>query len=117
MHRNTTQMLVIGTGLLIGGPAFAKTAMLNWTVYLRAGPGENYAVLDEIEPRSSVEVQNCQGDWCKIQFDGSEGFIKASQIDKPDIHGGAPAGISNRDCFVERVNGVGHGERVRLCPK
>jgi hypothetical protein len=108
-------MLVIPFTLVISAAGAApRTTYL--TTYLRAGPGEEYAAIDEIEPHSQVEVQSCDKDWCRVQSDLAAGYIRADVLAAPDIHVKPGAPPANAPCFTARLNGPPRGgDTVRVC--
>ncbi|MDF2681182.1 MAG: hypothetical protein K0R47_2372 [Brevibacillus sp.] len=46
---------------------------------VHAGPGENYEIIGQVSPDSSILVVTDLNGWYQIQFDGKEGWIQAPQ--------------------------------------
>lgn len=109
---------IAATGALAASAAVAKSGMVDLTTYLRAGPGQQYAVLDEIEPRRQVEVQSCDNGWCRVIIDKAAGFIEAARLSGPDIHTVPPGIPPSADCFTALLNGAPRsGDDQRICRK
>ena len=90
--------------------------MARSTAYLRAGPGEQYAALDEIDPESEVDVQSCDNGWCRVRSGDADGFIRAEVLTAPDDHAKPPAPAPGAPCFTADLNGRPRGgEQVRVC--
>lgn len=107
--------LVGAAALLAPGFASSRPGTVFWVTYLRAGPGHQYAVLDELDPHSSVEVQECGGDWCRVVSERAEGYMLASMLSAPDIHGGPPATPHPGECVKVRLNGFRGKDEARVC--
>lgn len=94
--------------------ACAALALTFATTYLRAGPGEHYAVLDELAPHTDVDVLSCDAGWCRVRLGRIQGFIGAHILSAPDIH--AKPGAAAGPCVIARVNGRPRGgDTVRVC--
>lgn len=98
--------------------ALARPQAVMLTTYLRAGPGERFAVLDEIEAHKQVDVQDCSADWCRVVSDGAPGFVKQDAFSAPDIHRVPPGIPASAECVTARLNGrPSEGDEVRVCGK
>jgi hypothetical protein len=93
-------MAVAVCGLSASAPAEAASQRLAWSTFLRAGPGDRYAVIDEIEHSTPVQVLGCATGWCRIQDGRTTGYIDqdALTLARPAT-GWAPA-AAEADCFV-----------------
>lgn len=49
------------------------------SIDVHAGPGENYEIIGQVSPDSSIQVVTDLNGWYQIQFDGKEGWIQAPQ--------------------------------------
>lgn len=97
-------------------PALAAPQTVRMTTYLRAGPGPQYAALDEIDPESQVDVQSCDGGWCRVRSGRAAGFIRAEVLTAPDEHAKPPAPAAGAACLDATLNGRPRGgEPVRIC--
>ncbi|MED4751695.1 SH3 domain-containing protein [Brevibacillus choshinensis] len=47
------------------------------SIDVHAGPGENYEIIGQVSPDSSIQVVTDLNGWYQIQFDGKEGWIQA----------------------------------------
>ena len=104
-------------GVLVAGVALAKPGTVNLTTYLRAGAGEQFAALDEIDPEDQVDVQSCANGWCRVVSGSATGYIEESVLSAPDFHR-QPAAAAATDCFTARLNGPPRSaDAVRICRK
>jgi hypothetical protein len=86
----------------LAGPGIAEAApqQLAWSTFMRAGPGDQYAAIDEIEHSASVDVVGCAGGWCRIQDGRVVGYIDQDALTlAPPPAGSAPPAAAP-DCFV-----------------
>ena len=108
--------LMFSAAAMPGTAALAAPATVFSDSYLRAGPGEQYAALDEVEPHSQVDVLSCDKNWCRVRFGRSDGFVRADILSAPDIHAKPGPPPADAACFTARVNGrPSGGELVRVC--
>ncbi len=83
---------------------------------MRAGPGHEYAGLDEVINQRSVDVRGCAKDWCLIQYGQALGWVEQSTLETdnalpvPSI----PAG-SQVMCFDALQSGWAGGDVLRIC--
>ena len=96
-------------------PAHAWTGRVTWTTWLRAGPGGQYIVVDEVSGGQTLWVTGCNESWCQTISDGVVSYIQADLISKADAETAAPA--TARGCFNSRVAGYGKGEIYRFCAR
>jgi uncharacterized protein YraI len=121
-HIHETLVRLVGSAFLAGGVTWACAAgaapgTVFLTTYLRAGPGEQYAALDEIAPRSQVDVQSCASGWCRVRANDATGFIRTDVLSAPDIHA-APTSVQGKDCFTARLNGRPRSaDDARICDR
>ena len=117
--RRRAVMLAAGLGgLMLASPLQARPGTVYWTTWLRVGPGDGYAVVDEVAPRSQVDVQDCNDRWCKVAYGQASGYIEASMLSAPDIHAGPPQAPLTGPCVViARNNDSLLGEQTRVCSK
>ncbi len=109
---------IAAVATLIVSNASAVPATVHLTTYLRTGPGNQYAVLDEIRPEARVDVDACQDGWCRVKSDEHAGYIEAYVLSAPDIHGAPPAAPPSGPCITARLNGMPRaGDTVRICDR
>ena len=101
--------------LAITAPAYAWTGHATRATFLRAGPGLEYSVTDEVDREAALDVLKCAGAWCEVRFEGVVGWVLAATVAQaapasPPPHGTQP-------CFEDRQAGYGKGERTRFCPR
>jgi uncharacterized protein YraI len=85
----------IGAGallLLSAGIAAAAPALATANVNMRQGPGTQYGVITTIPGGSTVEVINCTGEWCNVQWQGRGGYAIARNLDLGGGPGPGPGG-------------------------
>ncbi len=66
--------------LASAGTALASPAMVTSNVNVRTGPGSHYGVVDIVRRGEFVELVGCQGRWCYIDRQGSEGWVSADYL-------------------------------------
>ena len=71
--------------------AAAEPALATANVNLRQGPGTNYGVITTIPGGSTVDVINCSGEWCNVQWQGRGGYAVARNLDMGGGPGPGPA--------------------------
>lgn len=107
---------IMGAGLalmaLACGAARGEQVAARWTGYLRAGPGLQFAVLDEIPPDYALAVHHCDAGWCLVTYGRAEGYVAQADLRGP---GAAPAARGTRQCFDTVLSGYGAGSPVRFC--
>jgi hypothetical protein len=71
---------------ILGLAVNSTTAMprTHWTTYLRAGPGLEYAVLDELQPDTALQGAVCAEAWCRVKVtDHRLGDVAQSDLALP----------------------------------
>ncbi|WP_400769859.1 SH3 domain-containing protein [Methylosinus sporium] len=61
--------------LLFSSQTQGKPAKVGELVNLRSGPGLSFAALLAIPPDAVLEVASCRGDWCRVTYAGSAGYV------------------------------------------
>ncbi len=118
MHRHGAVALVAGLASLLAAPVQAQPGTVYWTSWLRVGPGDGYAVVDEVAPRSTVEVLGCKDGWCRVTASRATGYLKEAMLSAPDIHAGPPQAPLPGPCVtVARNSASSVGEATRICSK
>jgi hypothetical protein len=102
-------------GLSAAGAAEAAPQRLAWSTFLRAGPGDQFAALDEIEHSTSVEVLGCAAGWCRIQEGRTVGYIDQDALTLPKVPGGATPPASAPNCFVAGQVSYPEAAPTRFC--
>lgn len=99
-HRHSVRALAASALLLSASAAAAgdKGTSVAWSTYLRAGPGEVYAALDELEHDAKVAVLACDAHWCQVSDGGLRGYVDRDALDLPRIQ--APQPPSNDPCAI-----------------
>ncbi len=97
------------------GSATAAPARTVWSTYMRAGPGDTYAVIDEVEHDETVDIRDCRGKWCQVQYGRAIGYI-----DRDALHGSfekqpAMATQGPEGCFWSQIPAYLAPKNVRYC--
>jgi hypothetical protein len=73
--------------------ALAGPALATKDVNLRQGPGTTYPIITTIPGGSNVEVAECRGEWCAVDYQGHKGYAIAKSFEQgggPPPSAGAP---------------------------
>ena len=78
----TLKRLVIATGVLaaLTATATAKPVTLGTGTNLRQAPGTNSTVVTLMPKGETVEVGDCDAGWCKVTWNGQEGYAIARNL-------------------------------------
>lgn len=71
-------MLAAGVLALSAGAAAAATVTND--LNLRSGPGTGYRVITAMPAGANVDVLNCNGSWCRVEWRGTVGYASASYL-------------------------------------
>ena len=96
-------------------PAEAWTGHATRATFLRAGPGLEYSVTDEVDREAALDVLKCADAWCEVRFEGVVGWVLAATVTQAAPAPAPPHGT--QPCFEDRQAGYGKGERTRFCPR
>lgn len=116
-HRTGLPLWAASSALLLATAAAHAQPQLNkFTTYMHAGPGKDWAVLDEIPANTTIDVQGCGQGWCRVRYGGAWGWVTMSVLsDRPAITY-AQAGAKPLDCFeFVRSGWPDGGDLFRLC--
>jgi hypothetical protein len=94
---------MVGAGiaaLALTGPATAQPVRIVWSTYLRTGPGSGFAVVDEIQHDTLVDLRSCGPRWCEILSGRTVGYVDKDSIKLPRLPSGAAAVGGPQGCFV-----------------
>lgn len=78
-----TILSAVVVGALLSTTAHAATEASAWTdLNLRAGPGPMYQIVGVIPANGIVSVEGCldTASWCKVSFDGIEGWASGDYL-------------------------------------
>ena len=96
-------------------PAQAAERRVAWPTFVRTGPGEQYQVVEELLRGRTLDVQACDGAWCRAQSGRAVVYVKLAALDPaapPPPQGAAAAG-----CFESGRAGYLGQEPFRYCPR
>ncbi len=77
MRLKTLSLAAVGSLLLAGA---ASAATITNDLNLRRGPGTRYGVIDTMPAGSYVRVLDCGGSWCRVAWNGTEGYASSNYI-------------------------------------
>ena len=61
-------------------PRAARSAAVTATVNLRSGPGTDQEIITTIPAGSTVQINNCVGEWCAVSWNGQSGYAIARNL-------------------------------------
>jgi len=96
--------------------ATASVPRTHWTTYLRAGPGLQFAVLDELQPDTPLPGAVCAEGWCRVAVTEDRfGYVSRKDLALPASPALRAAHIEG-GCITAALSGY-HGEAdpVRVC--
>lgn len=98
------------------GPVLAWTGEVSWPTFYRAGPDQQYAVLEELSRGVMLEVLSCEHEWCQVRNGRTVGFVERSALLAPGALPAKPAvPPASAGCFESRQGAYGTGEMFRYC--
>ncbi|WDR05131.1 SH3 domain-containing protein [Devosia rhodophyticola] len=92
-NRKTIVSSIVAIAILgTTGAALAAAAVATTAVNVRSGPGTGYGIVDSLHAGETVDVEGCNGSWCKIQHIGPDGWVSGNYLAATGGGGGgAPA--------------------------
>lgn len=115
MSAHRSVIVTVLAALAAVAPAYAWADHAVRATFLRAGPGLEYAVTDEVDREAFLDVLKCAGAWCEVRFEGVVGWVQAATVAAQAAPTPQPKGTE--PCFDDRQAGYGKGERTRFCPR
>ena len=80
MSRPNKAWVVIALLLSSGVAASARSAMVESKLNLRDGPGSQYRVILVMPAGATVTVEECRGEWCRIDYRGQRGYASSVHL-------------------------------------
>jgi hypothetical protein len=76
----------LAAALLIAscGVASARTAQIDNKLNMRQGPGQDHRVIVVMPAGATVNVGECRGEWCQIEYHGQRGFASSALLSGGD---------------------------------
>ena len=105
----------LAASVCMASPASAWTGRATWTTFLRAGPGLQYVVTDEIDRDAPLEVVACSNGWCETLYEGATGYVQAELVAQAGPELIQPQNA--QPCFDGQIAGYGKGDKVTYCPR
>lgn len=79
---------LLAAGIALAAAGFSSAALAapgytRTTVYLRAGPGFDYPVIDKLSSKRRVEVLGClrDWDWCEVRYKNDRGWVSEGALE------------------------------------
>ena len=89
-------------GLLVTADVAAsappRPTVVAWSTYLRAGPGETYTAITELEHDTRAGLVGCDARWCRVSGDAGQGYVDRESLELPRTL--APRPPARTDCVV-----------------
>ena len=87
--------------IVMAGPAASappRSTVVAWSTYLRAGPGETYEAISELEHDTRVGLLGCGARWCRVSGDAGQGYVDRDALTLPRTLAADPP--ARTDCVV-----------------
>ena len=81
--------------IMAAAGAGAEPAKTTWTGYMYQGPGDHYAVVDEVPEFSTLDVSGCGNGWCHVTFGKRTGYLKSEIVAQGDLANPGPGKLAN----------------------
>ncbi len=115
-------------GIAFIPPAAAWTGMVTWPTYFRTGPGQHFAMLQELSRGMTLDVRSCDGQWCYVQNGSVSGYVVQADVAKPPpvvettrsartAQTTQPTTQPAANCFTAQRSGYLDPEILRFCPR
>ena len=122
-HRFMTAVIAAAT--LVSGPCLATPQQIAWPTFFRAAPTHDGAELQELDRGTVVDVLNCDGDQCQVQYGRVVGYVDRAMLGPPNTPpaslmppntpGAAPD--ANPSCVDSRRAGYEGGMEYTYCQR
>lgn len=78
----TMKLIALAAGALMvsAGAASAAPGRTTTDLHLRNGPGTGYEVITTMPEGARVNIRNCTGSWCRVNFRGTSGWASANLL-------------------------------------
>jgi len=78
----TMKLIALAAGALMvsAGAASAAPGRTTTDLHLRNGPGTGYGVITTMPEGARVNIRNCTGSWCRVNFRGTSGWAAANLL-------------------------------------
>lgn len=64
-------------------PASAEVATAHWDSFFYAAPRGTARILDEVQDQAKLDVQQCDGGWCRARYGEAEGYVREFVVHGP----------------------------------
>jgi uncharacterized protein YraI len=71
----------LAVGLFAPAAAMAQNAYTTADVNMRAGPGTQFERVATLAEGTGVDVEDCDGAWCRVIYRGIAGYVSQSYLD------------------------------------
>jgi hypothetical protein len=80
MRRILRLSLGLAISMALISPALAELAMTGAPVAMRAGPTGRAGVVQRIPQSAEIDLEKCEGDWCRASWRGRFGYVPAEAV-------------------------------------
>ena len=107
----------LSLSLLVGlvGPTCAEPVKARFDTYFYQAPRYTARVLDEVQTQANLDVISCEGQWCRVRYSGTEGYVRDLVVhgDQIDISHKDTKDLSH--CFKADQPGGNAWQTERFC--
>ena len=116
---------IISAGIALGaGSAAARPMQVAWPTFFRAAPSHAGQELQELDRGETVDVLDCSGDQCRVQYGRFIGYVDRAMLAPPNTPPAAlmppnlpgPKPTASRSCVSAKEAGYGGGLTYTYCP-
>ncbi len=118
-HTGRLAALVLPVLLVLIPFGEAGAAQIRWPTYMHAGPGQQYAVIDELSRDETLRVQGCAAGWCRVMVGDAVGYVEAEAVASAATppEAARPQPATREGCFLTLQQGYPRGDATRFCPR
>ena len=109
--------------VLAAVPAFATPEQIAWPTFFRAAPSHDGDELQELDRGETVDVLDCNGDQCRVQYGRVIGYVDKAMLAPPNTPPTAlmppnvagPQPTTDKSCVAAKEAGYGAGLTYNYC--
>lgn len=93
----------------------AEPAKARFDTYFYQAPRYTARVLDEVQTQANLDVLSCAGQWCRVRYSGTEGYVRDLVVHGPQIDVAHKDKRNLSDCFKADQPGGAGWQVERFC--
>jgi hypothetical protein len=121
-HRPCVYFLAVASAL-VAVPAMATPQQIAWPTFFRAAPSHDGDELQELDRGETVDVLDCNGDQCRVQYGRVIGYVDKAMLGPPNSPPAAlmppnvakPQPDTTKSCVAANEAGYGAGLTYNFC--